>query len=496
MTSAVPVTLLLALSSTASAGTFELSPGADLQGIFDTIAPGDEVILEDGTYSVNTTLYIREKLGSEALPIIIRAAEGATPVLQFGPDRATGEYAGRILQVEASTGVQLQGLTIQGDSSAATGDQTWGAVRIDASSDVWLVDCIIKEVAGTAVYLSGDTNSVVLDHTEIGRVYGGYAVYAGCSDASCFTSNLVIQNSMIHNVLSEDLFAVQLNHGSSGSFLLDNVIYNITHHAVYLGSTEGGAAHTMEGNAIWNVGRQGMHFAGSSLVRNNIVFNTGASGIVTTDPERGSFTDIIITYNTVVDNDGWAAELYNWELGAGHILANNALCNPMSYGVYMAKVVPEGTDPADIDTPGTVSTNYVCGLVDGIDEDLAEAVAGGGYADFENVELWDFYPVRDALLVDAANPAGEYYPPEVDFNGIPREGDKPDVGAYEWDGDGNPGWPIQEDFKDFEIVEEVVQGSVESGCCKDGKEQGGEALLLVPLLGLGAGLRRRRSTED
>jgi hypothetical protein len=251
----------------------------------------------------------------------------------------------------------------------------------------------------------------------------------------------------------------------------------------------------VEGNAIWNLGDLGLNIQGSALVRNNIIFNTGTSGIVTRDPGRETFSDVVITYNTVVDNDGWAADLQGWDLDEGHILANNALCNPMSYGVYMAKDVPEGTDPADIDTPGTVSSNFVCGLVDGLDEERGEVVAAGGYADFENVELWDFYPVRDSLLIDAADPAGIYYPPEVDFNGIPREGDKPDVGAYEWDGDGNPGWPIQEDFKEFEIVEETVQESVESGCCKDGKDQGSEALLLVPLLGLGAGLRRRRERD-
>jgi len=491
--SAITAPLLLAVLPSASAGTFELTPGSDLQGIFDTIAPGDEVILADGTYSLTTTLYLQEKRASEAQPILIRAADGAEPVLQFGPDFASGEYAGRILQVEGSSGIEFRGITIQGDSSASTGDQTWGGVRVDSSSDIWFVDCAITEIAGTAMYLSGDNSGVVIDHTEISRAYTGHGVYVGCSDASCLTSGLVIQNSLIHDLLGEDVQAITLNHGTSGSLMLDNVIYNITSRGVYLGSTEGGDPNVLEGNAIWNMGRLGVNIQGTATVRNNIIFNTGASGIVTRDPERSTFTDVIITYNTVVDNDEWAADLEGWQEGAGHVLANNALCNPMSYGVYMAKIAPEGTDPADLPTPGTVSTNYVCGLVDGLDEELGEVVAAGGYADFENVELWDFYPVRESLLVDAADPSGEFYPPEVDFNGVAREGDKPDVGAYEWDGDGNPGWAIQEDFKDFEIVEETVQESVESGCCKDSKETSGEALLLVPLLGLGAGLRRRKT---
>ena len=479
----------------AAASTFELAPGADLQGIFDTVAPGDEIILADGTYPLTSTLYLREKLGTETAPLLIRAADGAAPILQLGADPESGEFSSRILQVEASAWVELRGLTLKGDPTASTSGAEYGGLRIDGSSNIWLVDSLVTELPGTGIYLSGDTTGVVIDHTEVSRLYAGHGVYAGCYDASCLTTGLVIQDSLFHDILGDEVQALTLNHGTSGAWLVDNVIYNITDRGVFLGSTEGGDANVLESNAIWNLGDLGVNIQGAALVRNNIIFNTGTSGIVTRDPGRETFSDVIITYNTVVDNDGWAADLQGWVEDSGHILANNALCNPMSYGVYVAKVVPEGADPADIATPGLASTNYVCGLVDGLDETLGEVVAAGGYPDFADVELWDFYPVSDSLLVDAADPSGALYPPETDFNGQPREGDKPDVGAYEWDGDGNPGWPIQEDFKDFEIVEETLESSVESGCCKDGEKSSEAGLLLLPFIGLGAGLRRRRRTD-
>jgi MYXO-CTERM domain-containing protein len=495
---AVLSVMLLVVATPAMANTFEVGPGSDLQGIFDTLAPGTEVILSDGTYPVTTTLTISEKSGTEAAPIVIRAADGATPILRVGPDLESGEYTDRIFYVENSNWVELRGLTIQGDETASTTEQLYGAIRIESSSNISVIDSTLEDLSRSAVYLSGDNNGVVLDHTEIAWVHSGHGIYVGASDATALTSGLVIQNCLIHNVLGEDVQAITLNHGTSGTWLIDNVIYNITDRGIFLGSTEGGEQNLLEGNAIWNLGDVGINVQGSTLVRNNIIFNTGTSGIITRDPDRGTFTDVVITYNTVVDNDGWAADLEGWDLDEGHILANNALCNPMSYGVYMEKVVPEGTDPADIPTPGIASSNYVCGLVDGLDEALGEVVAGGGYADFENVELWDFYPIRDSLLVDAANPSGTLYPPSVDFNGIAREGDAPDVGAYEWDGDGNPGWAIQEDFKDFEITEETIAESVESGCCSDESKSSESGLLLLPFLGLGAGLRRRRktTTED
>lgn len=485
------ILLTLIFAAPVHGATLEAEPGGDLQGYFDTLSAGDEVVLGDGIYRVGTSLTVSEKLGREDAPIVIRAADGATPIFQLITN-AEGEYPGRALRIESSTYVEVRGLTVQGDASAATEGQDYGGVLIDSSSNITIADSVIEDMAGSAIYLSGDTNGVVVEHTEISRVYGGSAVYAGCSDVSCLTADLTLYDNLIHDVFSEDSTAVHLNHGTSGAILSDNVVYNITYRGLWLGSTEGGVQNVVEGNAIWNLGDRGLVLQGAALVRNNIIFNTGGSGIVTRDPERGFFEDIVISYNTVVDNDEWAADLEGWDASLGFVLGNNALCNPMSYGVYIAKLVPEGTEAADIETPGTVVNNYVCGLVDGPDEDLGEVVAGGGYADFVNVEIWDFYPVKESLLVDSADPSGELYPPEVDFNGEPREGDKPDVGAYEWDGDGNPGWSIQEDFKDFEIVEETVDAAVESGCCSDSEKSGEAGLLLLPFIGLGAGLRRRR----
>jgi hypothetical protein len=490
------VNILLAslFAGSAQAATLAAEPGGDLQGYFDTLSAGDEVVLSDGVYRVNATLVLSEKRGREDSPIVVRAEEGATPILQLVTD-LDGAYPGRFLQISSSTFVRVEGITFQGDVSAGDDSQTYAGIQIDSSSDITIFESVIKDVAGTAIYLSGDTNGVTIDHSEISRVYNGYAVYAGCSDVSCLTTDLTLNDNLIHDLFSEDAEAVRLNHGSAGAVLTDNVVFNITYRGFWLGSTEGGVANTLEGNAVWNLGDRGVVLQGAALVRNNIIFNTGGSGIVTRDPERGFFEDIIISYNTIVDNDEWAADLEGWDEGLGLVLANNALCNPMSYGVYLAKIVPEGAEASDIETPGTVVGNYVCGLVDGPDEDLREVIAGGGYADFSNVEIWDFYPVTDSLLVDAADPSGELYPPEVDFNGQPREGDKPDVGAYEWDGDGNPGWAIQEDFKDFEIVEETVDAAVESGCCSDSDKSSEAGLLLLPFVGLGVGLRRRRRQQ-
>ena len=91
--------MLFVMAPSAMADTFEVTPGSDLQGIFDTLAPGTEVVLTDGTYAVTTTLTISEKSGTEAAPIVIRAADDATPILQVAADVESGEYTDRIILI-------------------------------------------------------------------------------------------------------------------------------------------------------------------------------------------------------------------------------------------------------------------------------------------------------------------------------------------------------------------------------------------------------------
>ena len=42
---------------------------------------------------------------------------------------------------------------------------------------------------------------------------------------------------------------------------------------------------------------------------------------------------------------------------------------------------------------------------------------------------------------------------------VARDGAAPEVGAYEFSGEGNPGWLIQEGFKEFAVIEEEVGGT-------------------------------------
>ena len=198
---------------------------------------------------------------------------------------------------------------------------------------------------------------------------------------------------------------------------------------------------------------------------------------------------MVISHNTVARTDGYAADLNDAYPAPGFVFANNVLINPTGYGLDWDddfKTFGESTN--------YISSNVVTGLVDGFDLLLYPAfvVPGGGFNDVENADNFDFYPRQGGTMVDRGDAAGEAYIPELDFNGVPRQGDAPDAGAYEWDGTGNPGWVIDESFKQTDLAGGARgRADLARGCCGGG-ESGDQGFLFLPLAGLVARWRRRR----
>ncbi|MFT4976676.1 MAG: hypothetical protein ACI8S6_002581 [Myxococcota bacterium] len=478
--------------STASAAQVEIFPGDDLVARTASLQPGDELILADGLYQVRDALEW-SVLATEAAPVTIRAAEGATPIIEITPDKK-GEYPSYIVKIDKSEWISIEGITIRGSVDWDRGEADFGGVRIRDSAHITITNSEIAQTPGTLLYLSNTNADITVENTRLRDTVDGYGVYVGCSDASCWTSSSRLSNNWIHGIGGDGTYAVWLSHGSQGISLTDNVIYGAEYRGVFLGSTEFGDQNIFEGNALWNVSNIGLLVYGSARIRNNIIFNIDGTGIYVDNPGRETFNDVVISFNTIANTTGWGTQLLNWYDASGMVFANNAVCNPVGYSVYY----PAPSDIDDTATPPTdnvLSSNVLCGLVDSFDRiDVPEAVIpGAGESDFEDVEGWNFYPSSsESTLVNAADPSGDTFIPDIDFNGIARDGAAPEAGAYEWAGAGNPGWFIQEGFKELAEAPKLIEEQVGGGCCGD--KGSAEAVLLVPLLGLGALRRRRRRT--
>lgn len=456
----------------AHAASVTLSPGDDVASLTASLQPGDEVVFQAGTYTLPDTVYW-SGLGTENAPIVLRG-EGDV-VLELSAGWAVAYLA-------TSTFVRIENLTFR----AATGNSSGhSGLVLDDVSDVTLTDVEIGPVTGTGLYLAGNNARVTVTRTHIHDTTDGNGVYVGCGDASCWTEASTFAELWIHDI-GGDGHGIELEPGCQGVSVRDNVLYRVTGWGLVTDSTEYGDRNTLEGNAVWETTGGGVYARGSALIRNNVVFNSAGNGLRLTDGDRGTLADTVVSFNTVADTADDAVEIHDWAGYTGLVFANNVIANPTGRGLYF--------NAAGHDDATYISGNVVTGLVEGLNPAYAGAadpiLDGGGLHDFVDAEAWDFYPAAGGAMVDAADAAATTFVPATDFNGAPRDGAAPDAGAYEWDGAENPGWALQEGFKDLSAYD-AAPDDVQGGCCKDKETGAGEALLLG-LAGLGWVRRRKR----
>ena len=461
----------------AFAADLDVYEGDDLTTLSSALQPGDEIRIHKGIYPLGSNGLNWSGVGTEAEPIVVRGVEDGVILQQ--PEGWT------MVTVEASTFLRIERIGFQGGEGWEEGG--YSGLRILDSSDIVVKDCTFENIPGTAIALGNDNQRIRIEHNEFSSLHSS-AISAGCGDASCWTQESIFVENLIHDLVTDYSDAIELQPGGQNNEIRDNVIYGVTRRGIKVQSTLSGDPNIVEGNAIWNTGEIGMMVRGAAIIRNNVIFNTGSYGIAAESSDSSVLlSGVVISSNTIVGSTDRAIDLNHWfssdgSFGEGLVLANNAISNPLGYALRMRNGPttdwPEGGP--------TLVGNVVTGLVEGVPGDLL--TPGAGTWDFSDVEGWDFYPVPGSVLINAGDAGSKAWVPETDFNGLPREGDAPDAGAYEYFGEGNPGWALQETFK---VTTDKLPNSgedVSSGCCKDKGSE--EALLYLPLLALG--WRRRR----
>ena len=347
--------------------------------------------------------------------------------------QADPETVSTILRVQNSSYVRIEGITFTSGEGWEEAGRT--GVSLESCNNCRFTGNVIENLGGTLL-LVRSAWQLTVSGNELANTATASAMYLGCSDASCWVQDSEISENWIHDVADQNDFGMYLGPGGQGNNIVDNVIHDIAGTGLLTHSTEFGDANTIERNAIFDV-RQGFYIQGACRVRNNLVFDVDEEGIIFDDPDRGTFEDIVVTHNTVSRTGEWAAELNDWYDADDLVFANNALANPTGYGLYVDLV----EDYADTAVPpvGMVLNNVVSGLVQGFDGVSDAVIYGEGFGDFEDAENNDFYPVTGSQLINTADASSGAWVPALDYNGVEREGDEPDVGAYEWFCDGCAG---------------------------------------------------------
>lgn len=464
--------LFAVLLGQARAASVTLSPGDDVAAFTSSLLPGDVIQFRAGTYTIPSRL-TWVGLGTAEAPIKLQAEAGAEVILE-------GTMNDYVIVIDDSSYIEVRNLTIR----QAEGSEGVGGIVVDDSSNVLIEDLEIGPLGRTAMYLAGDDSALTVRNNHMHDIGHGSALYAGCGDASCWLQGSTISGNWIHDVVDEYGYGLYIDNGGQDNTVTDNVIYNSTYRGAALTSTEYGPPNVFEGNAIWGVGDIGLLLTGTATVRNNLVFNVGGVGIYARDGGRDTLANLVIAHNTVANSDSHGVYVEGWAAREGMVLANNAVANPTGRAFYAGE--------NHVSEQNRIVGNVFTGLVDGLDPLAGQYTPGNGFGDFMDASGWDFYPSAGSALVGAADPSSESWVPTIDFNGTARSGSSPDVGAYERTVNANPGWAIQEGFKELAGGSNSDPSKQVGGCCSDGgsEDSTAQVVFLLPF-GL-MGWRRRR----
>lgn len=412
--------VFLLCSPPLSATQYYLSPSDDWYSIITGagLAPGDEVILQSGIYTSTSSIRLGHQ-GTAQSPITIRAAQGANVVF-------THDENHNVLELSGAQYLTLDGIEVTGGSM---GIRMYENANGDDAKFITIQNSYIhdtREAAITANYANQTYEGIVIRHNEIARTGGtGEGLYLGSNDNLSQFFNGVIENNYIHHLVGTNMYGntvtqgdgIEIKQGSYNNIIRNNVIHDVNYAGIIVYGTAGnGDNNQIYGNVIWNTNDNAIQAASNAEIYNNIIFGTVEDGFHSQEHQGAVPGDLFIAHNTIVDNTGsYGIRIAEQPTSSDIIIANNA--------IYTANSA-EAMDPVLYGT--IVSGNAVLSLSD------------------INVITKDFFPDR---FIAGANPL---YAVSMDFNGDLRT--ILNVGAYNYNDSGNPGWQITEGFKAMTTV--------------------------------------------
>ena len=444
-----------------SAETFNLTPQDNWFEILSGPAflqPGDEIVFSAGTYSDSRRLSIGYR-GTAANPVIIRAADGAN-VIFTRPNASQN-----VINLEGAQHLTIKGLEITGGGAGIRMGNK-GAIP---SKFITLDGNLIHHVDGAAVtanFNGQNSQGMHFLNNEIHHTGAeGEGFYLGCNNNACQFYDGIIEKNYIHDLIDPGNGVyqgdgIELKDGSYNNIIRDNVIHNTNFPGIIVyGVEEQGARNIIERNVIWeteqNAGVHGIQVAADAIVRNNIIINPANNGIHVQVHQGAVPGNLDIVNNTIIlssedvgdfsHNNALEIAMPPGATYSGPILiANNALypadhaTNTVNTRAIRHNDVLQGAGITFINNIGRKTA--LPGLT------TSEFDPSGDLAtDFEDFLNLNVFPKIGSALIGAGDASLQ---PSDDFNLTSRSGSN-DVGAYRFDANGNPGWVVGPDFKQF-----------------------------------------------
>lgn len=412
-----------------AAETLQIFPGDNLHAALVGLGPGDELIINEGSYTTQAegggSFFLSVNWqGTPLAPILVQAADGARPVISGIPSQDVMRISG--------SHFTLRGLEITGGSHG---------LKLDRVDHATFEDLVIRDVGDVGISCNrpgGLCDRLVIRRNEIFNtgVDGGTGegMYFGCNGATCEMVDSLITQNFLHDLGGFQGEGIDIKNGSSGNRIQDNVIIGANAAGVALGgytNAPGRTHNAIERNFIWSISGTGIRLVGQALVSNNLVVASGESGIRAAPDQGLDPKDLQILHNTVFDAGDACLRGNGWDMDdlSTTVVANNALYCPSASAFRLS-----GGDGSAI-VVGNVGLG--AGLVPGI----ASGVSASG--DFVDPGRLDFWPSAASVLLSEGDSAYA----RADFNATERTQQTLDAGAYQRTAPGNPGWLPRAAFK-------------------------------------------------
>lgn len=422
---------LSAVFAAVVAETREIGPGEDLQLAVDALNPGEELVLHAGTYVLPSRLSIYQKQA-----IVIRANDvNPRPVIKYPTNDQN------VIEVEDSRDIALRGLEVTGGSHG---------IRLYNSSFITVEDCHIHHTGDVALSANRPNDTyehLVIRHNHIRYTDGaGAGIALGCNQDACRVFDSLVEGNYIHHTDGPNVTqgtGIGIGEGSYQNTVRDNVIHDTkAYPCIITDSTRGkGGPNVIERNFLWDCHDHGIQATADAVIRNNIILRASWDGIRSHPHENGTPSNLEITHNTILAPTNNAIRIDR--MTGPVVIANNALFAEVGNAIE----INEG-DTTQLTVTGNIGSGGTIGIPEGGFDGNASIAIDLQAASYGALPQ-NVFPSEVSALRDMAVPVSAV---ADDFDTTPRDG-APDVGAYEWQPGGNPGWTLAETFK--QIVSRV-----------------------------------------
>jgi parallel beta-helix repeat protein len=427
-TKSISQTTVYVSPNASSSGTGTSSSPKTLANALNSnnLAPGQTVILMDGTYNVSDDQYVWQKVASAGAQITIKAQNRHKAILK-GNSAKQSDYYG-VLYIYGCKYITIDGLVTMHDSGS---NDISAGIRIDGDSEfITIKNCLSYNNGG-----------------------GGIEVLS--SDHIVIESNICHSNSTRYEVNTSGISLYNMKRLTSnsdyyGCIIRGNTCYNNTCELPFRYGAES-LPYPTDGNGIILDRLDDTAYGKNVLIENNVCSSNGGNGIKIFRSSLARVMNNTVYHNNKILNkyNAYNAEIYFSEI-AGY-------GNPKVYntGVYNNIAVADNSLTRNlakaIVVDGDLSNaynNHLVGLgakfnnysTDDVNafptSNVVKPISNQDYPRFNNPANGDFSLKSDSPLIDKYT---QSYGPSTDVNGVSRpQGNGTDIGAFEYTGTATP----------------------------------------------------------